>query len=236
MPIAGHKTAVKLGGTPVAFTNEPMSEVTGPGIAARTVYRIVTAIRQVLDPNTAVVVEVDADGAGAGGYAVSAAGSYSLNTLFGKVTFATPLAVGALVRISASYIPTLTVAEAHQLALNAKRALLDRSKFGTDHMLRLAGLKEASINLSVWDVLTADQDPGAGTLTFAALLDGGTAVLVEVDWDGDGANPYFRGWFLLESEGQESANDSQVVGTVTGQSTLIPHTGRSDGASVAFDH
>lgn len=235
MPIAGHKTAVKVGGTPVAFANEPMSEVTGPGIAARTVYRIDTAIRRVLDPATAVVVEVDPDGAGAAAFAVVAASDYALNTLFGKVTFATPLAAGALVRISASYIPTLTVAEAHQLALNAKRAMLDTSKFGTDHMLRKAGLKEASLNLSVWDVLTTDQDPGGGVVTFAALLDGGTAVLVEIDWDGDGLNPYFRGWFLLESEGQESANDAQVVGTVTGQSTLIPHTGRSDGASVAFD-
>lgn len=228
MPVAAIKTTVKVAGTSTAFTNEPTTE-----LAADTVFQLNTAVRRVLDPNVAVLVEVDADGGGAGGYVAAAADTYTVDYLDGKITFATPLAAVALVRVSASYLPLLDVAEAESASLAVKRALLDKTVFhATDvHVKRMPGLKEATVEVGVLDDVNTDQDPGAGTQKLYDLAQAGTPVFVEIHPGAVGSK--FRGWFLLDPN-VEVSKDDQVKGRFTGQSTRIPGSGQTEGATFGW--
>jgi hypothetical protein len=82
MPTNSNSTTVKIGGTPTSFSNEACTKVT-----ANTVYQITDATKRVLDPNTALTVEVDADGGWRRGVRDRSASTYTVDYMFGKVTF-----------------------------------------------------------------------------------------------------------------------------------------------------
>lgn len=207
---AAHPSVVRGRGTSTAFTNEATTK-----LVANTVYQLNTDARRLLDPSVAVVVEVDADGAGGGGYVVASPSTYSVDYFFGIITFAADQGSAALVRVSASYLPVLDLLGVTSWTINQSRTVLDDTTVnvaaGANRTKKL-GLKDLSGSLELNELLTADFDPGAGTQTLQAYLDAGTPFLLEV-LPAPGAKR-FRGWVLLESADGGGSVDDLINNTV----------------------
>jgi hypothetical protein len=188
---AGYKTTVYKGGEAVATTNEPTTKVT-----ANTVYQITDATKRVLDPTVTVTVEVDADGAGAGGYVAGT--GYTVDYYTGTITFAADQGASALVRVSASYIPLLSVASARAAGIKRARTILDCTKFNsTGFRSYKYGRLEASGDLELVEDGFTDHDSGAGTQRFIDDIEDAVLVLLEIDMGGQGVKA--RCWATLET-------------------------------------
>lgn len=190
MPIAGFSTTVKAGGPSSALSNAPTTR-----LAANTVYQVTDAAKRVLDPSVVVTVEVDADGAGAGGYVVAAPSSYRVDYLFGRITFDSDQGASALVRVSGAYLSPVDVAEAKEASVSLVRTLAESNIFHPDgYKRKTATLKDASGTIGSFAPLQRDQDED-GTTNLAALFASGTPFLLEVRFGGTG--DYFRAWVLI---------------------------------------
>ena len=224
MAKAGHPTTVRVTGTAVALASEPTTEV-----VADTVFQITDAAKRILDPSVPVVVQVDADGGGAGAYATVAASTYTVDHLFGRITFATPLASAATVRIlSGSYLPTLAVVGAREFTISASRTVLDRTEFGDDAKKKLAGLADLSGSIGSLDDLLSDVDPGAGSLKLVEMLSNATPKLIEIRPAASGDK--FRAWVLFESEEVAGAVDDLITSTLTYTGAAV----QGDNGSASF--
>lgn len=224
MAVAAHPTTIKIPGTSTAFTNEATTNL-DPGTYK--VYQITDANKRVLDPGTAIVIEEDADGGGAGGFAVVPAADYVIDPLFGKVTFTVARASVAVIRFaSGNYLPMLTVATAREFSISAARDILEKTVFGDTAKTKLAALKDVSVTLSVLEDLTDDHDPGAGTQKFNTLFDGGTPVMVEIRPGGSGN--YFRMWTLLESEEVSGSVADLVQGSINATGSARKISGQTN--------
>jgi len=187
----GYLTTVKKGGTSTAFTNEATTRLT-----ANTVYQITDTAKQVLDPTVTPTVEVDADGGGGGGYAAGT--GYTIDYLSGTVTFAADQGGSALVRVSGSYIPLLSVASARATSVKRSRTILDSTKFNsTGFKSFIYGLLEVSGDLELVEDGLTDHDPGAGTQKFMLDVETPTIVFLEIRPGGSGAKT--RMWAAIES-------------------------------------
>jgi hypothetical protein len=207
MPSSSNSTTIKAGGTATVLTNEATTKVT-----ANTVYQITDATKRVLDPDTALVVEVDADGGGGGGYATAAVGTYTVDYMFGKITFASDQGASALVRVSGKYIPTLAVAEGTEFELDDAANLLESTVFGDGWRKRFTGLQEASGSFTLIALLQTDLDPGAGERKLRTAMRSGTKLLLE--YRPGGAADYWRAWVYLSQEGEKGQVDGRLEGTV----------------------
>jgi hypothetical protein len=146
MAQASYLNVIKTAGTSTALTNEPTTKLT-----ANTVYQITDAAKRVLDRAVAPVIEVDADGVGAGGYAVAAAGTYTIDYLFGKITFAADQGVDAVVRLaSGSYLPMVERTGFNSYRLTLGGEVLDGSTFENNdgEKRRQYGLHDVTAELS----------------------------------------------------------------------------------------
>lgn len=210
MSAAAHPSVVRGRGTSTAFTLEPTTKLT-----ANTVYQLVTDAKRLLDPSVAVVVEVDADGAGGGGYVVAAPSTYSVDYLFGIITFLSDQGSAALVRVGGSYLPVVDLLGVTSWNFTSARTVLDDTTVnvavGANRSKKL-GLKDLTGTVELNELLTVDNDPGAGTVTIQSYLDGGTPLLLEIQ--PAPAAKRFRAWVLLESADGGGAVDDLVNNTV----------------------
>lgn len=192
MSTAAHTSVVRGPGASTAFTNEPTTKLT-----ANTVYQLNTDAKRLLDPAVAVTVEVDADGAGAGGYVTADPSTYTLDYLFGIVTFLADQGASAVVRVSGSYLPAIDLVGVADWSYTATRDVLDDTAVNNAAGVRSKklGLKDLSGSLTLNELLSYDHDPGAGTLVLQTALDNATPLLLEVAAGGK----RFRAWVLLES-------------------------------------
>lgn len=223
MPVLAHNTTLKIGGTPTAFTNEPTTKVT-----ANTVYQITDTTKRIVDPAASVTVEVDADGAGGGGYVTAAPDTYDFDFVFGKVTFVADQGASALVRVSGNYIPTLTVAGARECTVKDTSELADKTAFGDAGRRRMVTLQDFNGSIGGIEPLTTDHDPGAGTKKFRTLQRAGTPVLIEYRPGGSGN--YFRGWIILENGEEKAQVASLLETTLNFQALLITGANQTEGA------
>jgi hypothetical protein len=177
---------IKVGGTSTAFTNEPTTKVT-----ANTVYQITDTTKRVLDPSVALTVQVDADGAGAGGYVTAASTTYTIDYLYGTVTFLSDQGSSATVRISGSYLPMLSIAKVTDSKVSISRDAPDATTQDSgSYKERAATLIDVQGSITSLEMETYDHDPGAGALKFLSLLQNGTPFLYEES----GGGQYFRAW------------------------------------------
>jgi hypothetical protein len=200
-------------------------------VTTDTVFQITSAAKRILDPSVAVVVNVDADGAGGGSPAVAAADTYTVDYLFGKITFASALAAAATVTVTGAYLTPVDVAEAKQIDLELEAEMLDASTFTASsdgYKRRAAGLKSAGISISTLNPLMRDLDGGAGSLVLKTLLTSGTPFLVEERLGASGE--YFRGWFLLDTSSENLDPNKLHEATVTGKSAPVTGTGQTEAA------
>lgn len=194
MSTAAHTSVVRGPGTSTAFVTEPTTKLT-----ANTVYQLNTDAKRLLDPAVALTVEVDADGAGAGAYATAAADTYTVDYLFGIITFLADQGASALVRVSGSYIPVIDLVGVTDWSHTSSRDVLDDTTVNTAagaNRTKKLGLKDVTGSVSLNELLTYDHDPGAGELILQDALDNGTPLLFETSAGGK----RFRAWVLLESD------------------------------------
>lgn len=221
MATSSNSTTVKIGGTPTTFTNEATTK-----LVANTVYQITDSTKRILDYATALTVEVDADGAGGGGYVTASPSTYTVDYMFGKITFASDQGSPALVRVSGKYIPVLPALEATDFDVEDMAELLDDTVFGDTYRSRFTGLQSASGSFTVLTLLNSDLDPGGGTSKLRALMRAGTPVLVE--YRPGGAADYWRAWVVLNNGSEKSSVESRIEGSVKFESLAPLTTGEGE--------
>ena len=204
MSEAVHTSVIRGPGTSTAFTDEPTTELAA--VLANSRYQIDTDAKRLLDPAVAVVVEVDPDGLS--GFAVAAADTYTINYLFGVITFGADQGDDAVVRVSGSYLPVLELAGVTAWNYTCSRDALDTTTVNTEDRTRKLGLKDFSGSLTLIELVGLDHDPGVGELILGDALEAGTPLLFEREAGGK----RFRAWVLLESA-DEGASVADLFGT-----------------------
>lgn len=184
MPVASHQAVARKAGTSTAFLNEPCTAV-----VAGLTYRINTDAKRLLNPQVPVVVEVD-DGGG-----FDPATGYTINYLFGLITFAVSQGANA-VRVSGEYIPVATYAEVTEYSFTASRSNIETTPLNTPDKTRILGNRDFSGSLTLNAI-----DDAADT-----AHDDGSPWLFEREISGK----RFRAWVLLESIDENAARDALV--------------------------
>lgn len=200
MATAGRKALVKVSGVAVAFTNEATT-----GNAGRTVYTISNAAKAIWGLTVTITVENDA----AGNAIYAASTGYTINRLLGQVTFATAKAAGTNVRVSGSYLPVSTAAEAKAYNYSLMTQNIPDNEFGDTQVTRVAAQKDASGSLGQW---------WSTDTYFSDALTAGNPVVLEFYSDSTGALDV-RMWALLNKVGIQAVVDGLVEQSVEFQGT-----------------
>ncbi len=119
MALPGYLTTVKLGGTPVALSAEPMTNTSG------NTFQITDTTRRVLDRDVVPTFEDE----GESPQEILASDVSNIDYIFGKVTFLTSK-TGPVVVKTGNYIPLTDIAGAHSYNLNHGGDVLDSTEFG----------------------------------------------------------------------------------------------------------
>jgi len=212
MPHKGSVSTVKITGTPTAMVDEPTTE-----LVADTVFQITNAAKRILDPDAAIVVEVNG---------APVASNFVIDKLFGKVTFSPALAGGDTVAITGNYLPTLDVLECREFTVTNTRDLADSTVFKPApafNRTKFALLKHASGSISSLRALLDDLDAGGGTVKLQELLASGTRKVLELALGDSGY--VWRGWVLFPSQEVRAAFDDLVQATVPFETTLDDSAG-----------
>lgn len=216
MATAAHTAVLRLQGTSTAFTNAATTK-----LVANTVYRITDDAKRLLDPSQTVTVEVDATGGGSW----AAATGYTLDRLFGVVTFASDQGASALVRVSGYYLPLVDMVGITDFSFSASRDVLETTALdGDGTKTKKLGLKDLSGSLTLNELLTVTH--GAGAPTLQSALSSATPLLLEYAAGGK----RFRAWVLLES-----GETTGAVADLLGSSVNFQGSARGEGAAYAWE-
>jgi|GEM_PF-1237581 len=201
MAIAGRKALVRVSGAPVAISNEATTTDAG-----RRIFTITNAAYRVWDRNAAVSVTRSPDGTT---FTAVPATEYTVNRLAGTVTFAAAQAAGVQIRVSTSYLPLATAAEAKEFSYTFTGNNLDASTLGSAFVLRQQGQRDITGSLSMWT--TADR-------TFEDALTADQPVVLEF-YNDSGASADFRVWALVNSDEISAAVDGLAETAVEWEGT-----------------
>jgi hypothetical protein len=190
---AGFSTSLQIASASTAMTNEATTMAGGTTVL-HSQFQITNAAKRAVDPTATVLVEIDTSGTGSS--YVTATG-YTLDYLYGRVTFPTDQGASTLVRVSGAYMNRLPFLLANSVSLSCMRDLVESTAFaagaGSAAKTRIADLEDCSVEIghlsSVFD------DVGAG-LKLETLRAANTTFFVEVQVGGQ--TDFFRGWFLIE--------------------------------------
>lgn len=218
MAVAAFTCVLRLSGTSTSMTTEATTLVSG------TTYQVTDSTKRALDPATAVTVYDN-------GTPV-AAGSVTVDFLFGKVTLTAP--PSGAVTVSGNYLPLWAFAEVRAFELNMTGAMLDTTVMDstTTVRTRVLGLADASGTISGLDTLQTDIDTGGTTLKPDTVFTGGTPILLEIDFP---AGNSFRSWVLFDSEKVGGSWDALVESTMNWQAVgRIASAGAGTGEAASF--
>jgi hypothetical protein len=204
---AGQFCNVKASGVAVSTTGEATTDVGG----LHTTYQITNAAHQVLDRAVAVTVKKNG--------ATQSPTLYTLDRLFGRVTFLSALVGTDVVTIDGSYLPMTTVAEATGAQMTHSQNPLDSTTFASAGWIeRSAGLQDAQGTV---DRFYADD------ALFYTVLAAGTVMVVEF-WR-DATHVDWRAWALFQKmDGKASPT------TIVGESVTWSGTPDADGRVVSY--
>ena len=180
MATAAKGSSIKKHGTATTFTAAAMALVSGQ------TYQLTDATKRILNPARTNGVEVYDNAV------LVAPANYTVDWVYGKVTFAGSYSVTGPVTMTGEYYPTAALAEVREYSFTASVDIQDATVFGNDAHLKLPALKDLSGSLKAL-VPDTHEHNGAGT-TFNALKT--TPWLLEIDYPGSG---FFRAWVLAES-------------------------------------
>lgn len=181
--IAGYVATLNLTGTPTLMTAEPCALVTGK------TYKVTSGVKQVIDPNTAVVVLDNA--------VDHTADVLNIDYLFGKITFKSAYTPTGPITITAKYLPLSAVANANSFTLGMTADAVDISDFATvqgnsGHRVFNPGLQTVSLELKGFYALA-----NAWRTKIAAR----TLMVIDISPDG-GGKTIMRGFYLPQSSAQ----------------------------------
>lgn len=176
MSQAAYKTTIKLGGTVTAIVGEATTDLGSDQ------FQITDPIKQVLDPDTAVIVYDDA----------TPVVPADIDYLFGIVTL--PATPSGTVTIDASYVPLGTMGGSFEYSLDIGGDILDDTNFAetnTNNGFRTKtyGLLDVSTSVSRYDDLAK---------TFKNHKRNREKVFIEIR--PGGGNDIARGWFVIETD------------------------------------
>lgn len=137
--LAGRAVQIRVGGTPVAMTDEACAEVGGDD---RT-YQIVNMAKQVIDWNTPVLVEESG---------AATTESFHVNHVMGAVVFDVADPTRGAVTISGAYIPMSVAAYGESYSRQMACDAIAADSFGATHKKRIPGQLSASGTLTNIDV------------------------------------------------------------------------------------
>lgn len=185
--VAGYNSSVKIGGVSTAMTGEAC---TTTGVDPGKISQITSTAKRCIDPAVAIVVYDNG--------APVAATDFSVNYLFGKITFT--VAVTGPVTIDGNYIPLLTIAQAKELMVGVSATMLDVSVFSDTVFAKLfkAGLMSAKGSITIIDTPDTDYDSGVALIQSISddFLDG-TQRMIDCVFGGSGDS--FRAWVFFEN-------------------------------------
>lgn len=154
MNLTGKDVVIKVSGQGVVAANLPTTTLDNK------TYQIADSLKQVIALNTPVTVKNNG---------VETEEKYKLNRLNGTITFET-VDDTREITIDCTYLPLVTVAEAHVASYTEATDLHEVPQFGDTHKRRISGLRYASGSLNTWDILDT---------TFTDALTSGKPVLIE---------------------------------------------------------
>lgn len=205
MPIAvAGRSVVQISGTSTAFSEEACTD-----LGAQTAYQIDDQTKRLWDSGVALEVEVD-DG---GGWDVIPVADYTVDPLFGVVTFLVALDPGDEVRVSGSYLPRLTVLKVRGYTIRDFRTMHDSTGIEDSTRKRLAGLSDAEVDVNGLWVSYDDLDGSGDTRKLQDVLTNGTTILISLDPSGDGSS-VFRAFATLDQVDNTAVFDGLVEGNI----------------------
>ena len=152
MATAGYKAQVRIAGAALATINEAFSAV-----VSTTVWHATAATKRVIDWSTAITVQTSPDG-----IVWTTVTNYTVDYLFGRITFSAPLGVGVQVRASYNYLPLYTFAEGRDVTFDVAFAELDTTIFGDTDVHRIQGLEDMSGSITSLSLLNVELDGTGG--------------------------------------------------------------------------
>jgi hypothetical protein len=158
MPYAAYPSLVEITGTATALSSEACALVSGK------IYQVTDAAKRVLDPDTAIVVKDD-------GVEV-AAGSYTVNYMFGKITFAAAYTPTTPITIfSGKYLPRLEIGVAKEYSIDDETELPDTTVFSSSPVEQcIPTTRDVTGTLRRLDAGQIDYDTGGGSVRLMDLL------------------------------------------------------------------
>ena len=205
MATAGYKAQVRIAGAALATINEAFSAV-----VSTTVWHATASAKRVIDWNTANTVQTSPDG-----IVWTTVTNYTVDYLFGKITFSAPLAVGVQVRASYNYLPLYTFAEGRDVSFDVSFVELDTTVFGDTDVHRIQGLEDMSGSITSLSLLNVELDgTGGAEKTLAELLDDREYVVLCYKPDSAG-NFEMRAVVQFSSEALSQAVDGLAESTVS---------------------
>jgi hypothetical protein len=186
MGLAGYNTIVKRGGTSTAMSDEPMTLVSG------SIYQLNDTAKRIFDRTVVPTFEDD------GVSPQSDLTVTAIDYMFGRVTLSAP-AAGNVTLKTGNFIPTVDIAGANNYSLNHGGDVLpdssfDKTRLNGGNVTRILGIRDVSVSISKWDVVTDS--------FFFTALNSRTPVVIDIQPGGSG-NPIFRGWFVTESQNRQ---------------------------------
>jgi hypothetical protein len=216
----GFKAQVKATGSSVAVTAEAFGNSDG---GAHLEYQVTDVTKRIMELADGITVYVDSGG----GPVAAASTDFTVNALFGKVTFGSALGSGDVVTADFSYLPATTVAAAKAFTLKVMAEVLETTAFSdVGEKTRIAGLMEAQIDLELVEPTTSDYctDGGFDDVAFVRNV-----IVVEVQPDTT-THKVFRAFVRIPEAQSKAAVAGLVEGTVSFRSTA----GKDDYGTVPF--
>lgn len=174
--LAGYQATLKMGGTPITMTAEPMTLVSGK------TYQVTNATKRLFDYASTLVVY--------DGVTTVTAQVLSVDYLSGTLTFLPTYTVVGAVTVDSKYVPLAVIAKGRGFNLTQTAADIETTDYETaqangGYATFIQGLRTVSLEISgVYDT---------GNLFRTAMLTR-AMIVVEISPPGDGTT-YFRGLF-----------------------------------------
>lgn len=210
MGVAGHNADLYITGTSTGMTDEACTEVSG------TVFQVTDSAKRILDHDVSIVVEANS---------VAQSGNYTIDTLFGIVTFTDGSHTGETITVTANYLPR------HQVAQIRSETFNSAWKTGDSTAQQDAGqdltLVQRQVSVTVDAIQLLDTVYDGGTESLDDTFDAGTVVVIEFQPTGS-SNNVWRARSTIGSLGITSS-----VGDLAGASLeFVPSSRGADLVSV----
>jgi len=232
--LAGYKASVLLCGAAVTMTDEALSSITAD------VWRVAATTKNIIDPETAVSVEVSEDSGGS--WTELGTEEYTVGFLFGIVDIdAYTSESGSTanideVRITGDYLPKYTLAKARSSDWSASADLKDASVFQDEGTRRKRNRLdfEASVESLAQGQVPLDGSGGSEDAILDLIL-GATRTVYEFTPSGDEADFAIRAFVKLASQGVSVPGDDLVQANIS-MSGALPNSATADQIPKIFNY